>query len=448
MVLRSTRMDKQTSQFVDNLWASFERFDLRKFYEMLPEKEGDWRYLKVNGLVNDGYFDVGAPTAATSSVGFPNDFGQLAIQVKARENKGDRTTYLVDSKVQVGMGSVTWPAVSNAVEQTLRIVVKGDKAFTEGRAASELSQYRERVQAMNAGLGKEDVEVLAPLWAAFPAQWDLLASIGQFDDVVMEDVAGADYKKLNATFVVDPNRMSKRYPALAKHMAEFASLNKSDIRAVSEQGDVFHLSIDSEKLMGRFEAYVKDGYLVPVKNGKEVGEPLVGMFAKPWHLDLVGESRMDILGVITDMRNLKLSLDFAPQTGGAKTVASLRTMPEVTVSGRALGLIPTGFIDAFMPSNIESVMQEFLQVLCEGNDGRGLVASMEFRQPATGGLATLETHTTFEGLNNFFVQFGMGIVNHRLVPNPDVSRDLRRLLFDTQQAFSVDLETFSRVAAL
>ena len=99
-----------------------------------------------------------------------------------------------------------------------------------------------------------------------------------------------------------------------------------------------------------------------------------------------------------------------------------------------------------MPSNIESLMRDFLQVMCEGNDGHGMVASMEYRQAEGSALATLDTHTTFEGLNNFFVQFGMGIVNKRVIPDANVSNDVRRLMFDTQQAFSQDLEAYSQLA--
>lgn len=449
VILSNTRFDQQTEQFVDGLWASFERFDLKKFYELLPEQKDDWHYLQVYGVVENGRYNVGPQFQTMHKNGDrPNDFGEVAVLVKAREMKGPRETFLIDSNVSVGMGTVGWPSVAQAVEETLRIVVKGDDAYTHNAGWNEGSVFRNRVISMNSALGKEDIEVLAPLWAAFPAQWDLLASLGRFDDVVVEEVQGRDYKKLNARFIIDPDKMKEGYPALAEHLANLGSLTQMDMRAVGEQGEVFRLAVDSEKLLARFEAYVKDGYLVPVKDGKVADKPLTEMFSKPWHLDLLAESRMKILGVVTDMKDMRISLDFQPTSTGAKTVAAMTHVPEVKVSGNALGFMPTAVIDVLMPSNIDSLMRDFLRVVCEGNGGQGLVSSLEYSQPEGAPLATLDTRTTFEGLNNFFVQFGMSIVNDRIIPDPQVSVELRRLMFDTQQAFSQDLEAYSRVAAL
>ncbi len=449
VILSNTRFDPQTEQFVDGLWASFERFDLKKFYELLPERKDDWHLLQVYGVVENGRYNVGPQLGTLHRNGDrPNDFGEVAVLVKAREMNGPRETYLVDTHVSVGMGNVGWPSVARAVEETLRIVVKGDASYNEKAAWPEGDLYRKRVLSMNDRLQAEDVEVLAPLWAAFPAQWDLLASLGRFDDVVVIDSANGEYKKLNARFVIDPEKMKSAYPALAEHLAGMGSLNSMNMRAVGEQGEVFRLSSDSETLTVNFEAYVKDGYLVPVKDGKVAQQPLTQMFKQPWHLDLLADSRMKILGVVTDLSDMRISLDFTPTTTGARSVASMTHVPDVKVSGNALGFMPTAVINAMMPSDIDSLMRDFLRVVCEGNEGKGLVAAMEYTQPAGAPLATLETQTTFEGLNNFFVQFGMGIVNDRIIPDPQVSIELRRLMFDTQQAFAQDLEAYSRVASL
>lgn len=449
VMLSNTRFDQQTEQFVDGLWASFERFDLKKFYELLPERKDDWHFLQVYGVVENGRYNVGPQSQSLSSNGNrPNDFGEVAVLVKAKNMQGERETYLIDSNVSVGMGTVGWNAVSSAIEKTLRIVVKGEDQVADPERWKDGEQYRQRVVKMSGTLGAEDVAVLAPLWAAFPAQWDLLASLGRFDDVVIKEVNNADYKKLNASFVIDPDKMKNNYPALANHLAGLGSLSHIKLNAVSEQGEVFRFETDSETLTARFEAYVKDGYLVPVKDGKVADKPLTTMFTQPWHLDLHADARMKLLGVVTDMSDMRISMDFVPTENGAKTLASMTQVPGVKVSGNALGFMPTAVIDVFMPTNIDELMRDFLRVVCEGNEGNGLVASLEYSQPEAGKLATLDTRTTFEGLNNFFVQFGMGIVNDRIIPDPQVSVELRRLMFDTQQAFSQDLEAYSRVASL
>ncbi|HEX4937251.1 MAG TPA: hypothetical protein VFX11_01140, partial [Candidatus Kapabacteria bacterium] len=70
------------------------------------------------------------------------------------------------------------------------------------------------------------------------------------------------------------------------------------------------------------------------------------------------------------------------------------------------------------------------------------------QQAANGESAKLVVKSAFEGLDNFFVRVGMGIVSDRVIPDPQVSVELRKLIFDTQEAFAHDLDGFVQTASL
>jgi hypothetical protein len=108
--------------------------------------------------------------------------------------------------------------------------------------------------------------------------------------------------------------------------------------------------------------------------------------------------------------------------------------------------MPAGLVNFFIPRSIDELMIEFLEVACNGNDGKGVVAEMRFENATEGQQTQVHFTSEFEGMDNFMVRIGMGIVSDRIIPDTDVSDDIRRLVFDTQDAFSKDLDSFARVA--
>ncbi len=43
VITANSQFDHQTQQFVDDLWLSFESFDLKQFYGTLPDEVDGWR---------------------------------------------------------------------------------------------------------------------------------------------------------------------------------------------------------------------------------------------------------------------------------------------------------------------------------------------------------------------------------------------------------------------
>ncbi|MCG8672794.1 MAG: hypothetical protein MI867_25560 [Pseudomonadales bacterium] len=444
VMLKNTEYHQQTQAFVDGMWASLERFDLRRFYTLLPEEHDGWRQLRVYGSRDGGLYRMG-PEANVFTDGKPGELGDLEALIRAKEVPfNNNINYLLSGTLSVSVGELRWPSVVEATEETFRIVVEGDKAFHKKSKFTPDYRYVAKVHAMNSDLGDEDVAVIAPLWAAFPEMWDLLASLGQVQEVVVEDVGRQPFQHLSASFQLKPGMMEKRYPELADHLQRLSSLLKADMKIKNDHGTILSLSVDSETLMGSLEAYIQDGRLLPVDRGRVlVNTPSISRQGSQ-HLTASIDSTMDILGIVTEMKGVRADIYYDQHEEGAKISMQMTHVPDVNVKGFALGFMPTGLINMFMPGSIDELMREFLDVACNGNDGKGVVAEMDFRHQ--NGKTQVHFTNEFEGLDNFMVRIGMGIVSDRIIPDNDVSDDIRNLIFDTQDAFTKDLDQFAAVA--
>ncbi len=450
VVLQNTEFHQQTQQFVDELWASLESFNLNRYYELLPETDGDWRQLRVYGARDGKLYRVGpdADKIGIDADGKVREMGDMALQVRAKRlASSGETHYLLQNSMELGVGQVAWPSVKQATEETLRIVVDGSPEFSNKAERNTAQLYRDKVIRMNSSLGAEDVDVIAPLWASFPAMWDLLAQMGRIEDVVYHDLSQG-YRKMNGSFVLDPELMKRNYPALASHVLNMDRLFSGGIRLTDARGELLTAEIDSQTLRGQFQAFIADGRIVPVSGGRVLLDAPAIPDGQPWDLVAHMDGTMSILGVITNVQNLRARVQYLSLPDGAKLVAQVTEVPDVSVKGNALGVMPTAMIDVVLPKNIDQIIKDFIAVACQGNDGKGILVGGQFQQAANGESAKLVMKSAFEGLDNFFVRVGMGIVSDRVIPDPQVSVELRKLIFDTQEAFAHDLNGFVQTASL
>lgn len=450
VVLQNTEFHEQTQRFIDELWASLESFNLTRYYNLLPETDGEWRQLKVYGARNGRLYQVGpiAEQVGFNPSGQASAIGDFSAVIKARQVEGDLGThYLLQNSLELGTGPIQWSSVQQAAQETLRLVVDGDPVFSSREQAAIAQSYRDKVIRMNPNLGSEDVDVIAPLWAAFPALWDLLAQMGRIEDVVYHDL-DQGYRQLKASFVIDPERMKGSYPAISNHIVNMDRLFHGSLRLSDERGELLSGTIDSRTLRGQIQLFVTDGRVVPVKGGKVLMDAPPIPDGQPWNFTAQMDGTVSVLGVVTHLQNLKAKVQYLSDSDGVKVVSQITEVPDITVKGNALGIMPTSMINVVLPKNLDEIMREFMGVACKGNDGKGILIGAHFQQADKDKTARLIVKSAFEGLDNFFVRFGMGIVSDRVIPDPKVSEELRRFAFDAQDAFVRDLDGFARIATL
>ncbi|WP_148863783.1 hypothetical protein [Marinobacter fonticola] len=443
LVMAHTDIHPETQQFIDELWASLESFDLDRFYRLLPERDDDWRTMQVYGQATDDRYRVGpAPLGLQAPV---PALGEFEARIRAQEIEQPKTThYLLNGEVELGLGDLTWPSMLQSTEEALRLMGQCDAVFARDTSA-DANDFRRHVHAMNPALTTTEVESLAPLWAAFPDIWTLLASVGEVENLLTAPVLDGTYRSIEASFVIDPEKLRHAYPTLASHLDRLDSLLHMQLDLHDRYGRLLALTIDTETLRGQLTMTLHRGQLVPTRGGQPVLD--VPPFDPRIAHDLVAhiDTRMDILGIIARVSDMDAEIRYRPTPTGARFEAAVTRIPKVQVGGRALGLVPADFINIFLPRHIDELVVDFLTVACEGNGGRGITASAEVSRPQSGKAAQLSLEGTFEGLDNFLVRIGMGIVNDRVIPDEAVSEELRQLVFDAHEAFSRDLDQFERL---
>lgn len=450
VILRNTEFHEQTQRFIDELWLSLESFNLDRYYNLLPETDGEWRQLKVYGSRNGKLYQVG-PVA--EKVGFDAAGGDFAlgdmsalIRAKKLASSGD-THYLLQNSLELGVGQVKWSSVQQASQETLRIMVDGSPAFSSQEQAKNAQLYRDKVIRMNPLLGSEDIDVIAPLWSAFPALWDMLAQLGKIEDVVYHDTTQG-YRQLKVSFVIEPEKMKQHYPAISNHILTMDRLFNGSLRLSDERGELFSGTLDSRTLRGNMQMFVANGRVVPVKGGQVVLDAPPIPDGEPWEFSAVMDGTVSVLGVVTHLQNMNARIQYLSTADGVKVVSQVTEVPDISVKGNALGIMPTSMINVVLPKNLDQIMKEFMAVACKGNDGKGILVGAQFQQASEGKSARLLVKSAFEGLDNFFVRFGMSIVSDRVIPDPKVSEEIRRMAFDAQAAFEKDLEGFASIASL
>ncbi|MCH8497298.1 MAG: hypothetical protein LAT63_02365 [Marinobacter sp.] len=447
LVMENTEFHQETQKFVDDLWASLERFDLRRFYRMLPEQQDEWRSLRVYGRTGLDSYQLGPEPDDRFRDNSAPQMGDMEAVIRARQIEKRRAThYLLDGQVDLAIGEIRWPSVVQAAHESLRLLTPTGW----GKPTEELpvpAHYHQLASTMNPRLRDEELAILAPLWAAFPDVWALMAGLGEIEQLLLEPIADTDYQRVAAIFVIDTQRLRYAYPALSRHLHFMSSLLQMKVELHDEQGKLLTGYIDSEKLRAELHMIVRDGDILPVQGDQPIPAATPFDPNAPRKVTAHIDTRMDILGVIAHVQGMTANIHYQPTAQGARIDTQVTEVPAVSVGGRALGLIPTGMINFFLPRRIDQLMIDFLTIACEGNDGHGITGSLEFRQASAHGESSqVSLQGAFEGLDNFFVRIGMGIVNTRIIPDPAVSEDLRKLFFDAHDAFARDLDQFERLA--
>ncbi len=459
--LGNLEVDEQTEGFIDDMWEALEDFDLKDFHELLPRKKGKWRALEIQGTQKGSKYVISQPRVGQRFEVNPNGkrrkLGDTSLVMQAREvpAEDDSVNYLIHSRIGVGMGEITWKGIAGANAELFRVLASGDSRSSSYPASQDErgpSWARYRVIKTHTKLGPEDVEVLAIGWSAFPKLAELLTKIARVEDIVVID-PGSDgsYQHLRPTFRMARNVLRKDYPLFAEYLDDVSFLNvKNRIDLYDEHGRLIRAEIDMRAQRISFDLYVRDGKVLPVRKGKVRTDVAVDMYErprqKPWHLTAVSNSRANVLGIKSVVKNARTRFVYRVTERGAVVKARTTEVPEISVSGNALGIMPSAIIDFFIPGSLESLVRDFVTTACKGNNGEGIAIDTRMDQPAPGKPATFDAKLSFEALDNFFVKFGVSVTNDRIIPDGDTWDEMLKLFQDMANAFSSDLERFAKIS--
>lgn len=452
-VLHRTDVDKATQEFVDDAIEQLSDFNLEGFHKLLPEERNGFRELWVRGELKGDRYAVrradGTKAFRVSMKGPRKGLADLSEMIRAKLNTGksDERSYLIGLRVGLGVSKLEWTPTVQAITEFGRLVSTADSRAGASDKLKPSAAAVSQVKSLHPKLAPEDVQSAAVLWEAYPALSKALSQIGQLEDVREVDT-GKGYQHVTVRMSELTDRLAKRHAPFAKHMKKMGKIGRFDIRWVdSKNRTLMNWFIDSETLQIRNECYLKEGQLLPFSGKKVFADEPVDPFSDYLkNTRAIVQARLQLLGVVVQLKNLKLDLFYQPHGSYAEMGATLTSSPGVEIEGAALGFVPTGLIDAFIPGNIRSLTLDFLRVASKGNEKKGVVASLNLGSEQPGGDGVIEAGLDIEALDNYLVKIGVGMVNERLIPSDEVLKDAKGLLTEIHDAFSQDLSRYkSRV---
>ncbi|TVP52929.1 MAG: hypothetical protein EA349_14850 [Halomonadaceae bacterium] len=440
-MIGNMEVHQDTHEFLESFWASLERFDLQRLHDLLPEQKSlGARSLTVSGRTLDNRYRI-APKAEVrtdDAGGHPLEIGDFDTQFQSLSLKNVRKQrFLLGIESRLAIGQLTQVGIAQSAQRYVSAQTQPDEDFV----GEPREYWQEQVRERHPHLSDHETEVLAPWPMAFPGVWKSLTHLGRIDGLLTTpNGRGSRYQYADAGFTLDTDLIDSDYPGLARHLARLGSLFRVEGELNTGDGRLIRFRLDTDSLSGALEAVLDQG--IPLAKTNNSLADVEATMAALGNLTAVMDVRINVLGVIAHLNNLEADLSLRSRSGGGDIHAAITRMPDIHVEGRALGMIPTGMIDFFIPGSLKVIIEEFLEVAVTGNQGRGITASIQLDEDAQGSSSLLGFEGHFEALDNFFVRLGMRMVNRRVIPDEDASDDIRQLIYDLNQSFSEDMDRY------
>jgi hypothetical protein len=443
-------IDEATQAVIDDVLKELENFDLDGLYNLLPDERDGGREVNVKGVLAGDTYRIGhAEPGGASFVGMSgprNALADFSLFVHAKQKDGkDHDTLLLRGNAGLGLGPLSYRAATEAQRELLRIVTTSNPAADATEPLPTGGLAREAVREKNPGLGDEDLDALALLFDAYPMLGRALIELGRVEDVRAPLVKGS-YYHITTVLRAEPDRMAVKYPALARYNRRLADVLKGEMQVLDDQGrTLMRGTVNSQKLRATLELYVKDGQILPFKGQRvfedEPLDPLGDTLTSP---KLVIDARINMLGVVVTLKDLEVDAHYEAHDSYVLADASVTNMPDIVVSGRALGVFSPGFLDIFIPSNIQDITEEFFRVAFKGNGGKGANGHGEFGAKTAGAPGVIAGAGSVEIMDTFLVKLAGSLVSHRLMIDDEEKNEAIQLAGDLHDAFKVDFAKFKK----
>ncbi|MCX6110913.1 MAG: hypothetical protein NTZ90_15065 [Proteobacteria bacterium] len=237
--------------------------------------------------------------------------------------------------------------------------------------------------------------------------------------------------------------LTARHPVLGEFIERLSS--KFDLFAAAsfklKSGlTLMRAKFDLTSLTVAFNAKTAAGKLIPFDD-KGVSHPEQAIdFVDLNELEGVthAEVRGQVLGLSFAAQGIELATSY--HDGDVASLSmKLSKMPVPTIKGYALGIFPTWAIDLTMPGgSLEQCMTTLTQGALHGSRGEGTYGVMTVDSKRAEDVRVAAAVST-EMIDNFYLKFGLRVVQSYLWPDEDVIADLWRVNQEVDDALEQDI---------
>lgn len=444
--------DAETEKFFGSVFSQLNNFDLSGVYGMIPGErtpEG-WKAITFEGRQEGAAYVLRTHAAQEGMrpTGSFTERGAFASQVRIRPARMDPETFLGDLHLKVGLADTTTDQLLALAQEVLAI-------FEQARNPENLEGLlwaKPLVAAEFPKLEEEDLRTLLLLERSFPTIFHTNKKLFDLQDVVHyeREEGGRAYTRLCLDVSLRRKEFGYKYPRFADYLDRVEEL--LDVRFVlkdEEHRPLVTAEYKTSDFSMRWNALIADGGLLPMSaSGKPAGrDPISPTELSRMRFEVEVTLSSNFSGLKVDVEEMVFHGELTREPKRLVVTTTFDEKPKVSkVSGRAYGLVPSWLIDVFIPSNIDTLIDDFLGVITEGNGGRGLETRWVFSSFSPD-RNVLEMRGTSEILDNTFVQIGFRLFNKRLMPDDEVLAEIIRLLRTNYAAFQKDFARFKERTA-
>jgi hypothetical protein len=423
--------DASIAEIADKTSASYQDLNLSRLLELLPERDGAWRFLAMHGApTSTGYrlFRGAGPSGVERGV-----FGTSSnvLRMRRLEDKSDER-YAVQWRGSLGVGALAWSSLQRAGRDGLRIL-------EEPAADATRAQLLREIAKSQPALGSEDRNVLATFEASFPQTAQLLMSLTHIDDLIVAGPRADGSTRVRLIARWNRERLEQLYPELTDYLDNFGDLIALDARLHDAAGNTLaSFWFDSGQMRGRLEFAVRDGNIVPSRAGKLLPDSAPHFERMHAHVNVHSQA----MGIQMYVDDFVIDGQVLERERGMQLATQMNKTPRFRIEGAVFGVLPVGVLDWFVPGDIPGLARHMFQVAARSNDGRGIEVSYGFEQLADERSA-VDGRVGVDVLDSALIRFGMKIAADRVFPDADQQADMRKLVLASREAFALDVIRFS-----
>ena len=203
------------------------------------------------------------------------------------------------------------------------------------------------------------------------------------------------------------------------------------------------LNLAENKLEIRFRT--ARGLLVPMSND---GDAVVSRgidLAKINRFSgkIITSFRAKVYGLTIENKGIESSLEY--QDGETALLKSkLLKVPVAKFRGGLFGFLPPDFLDVMMPGSLEGYAKIFGDGLVHGNGGKGAFAEIRFG-PSVDAKSTMRWRVTAELKDDFFLTFGLRILNDYIWPSDETLADMQGISAQVATCLDKDIQKLTTI---
>ncbi|HEU0196590.1 MAG TPA: hypothetical protein VFQ88_05150 [Nevskiaceae bacterium] len=441
-VLMHTQLSPQVANLKDEVYNSLRDFDLAELYGFLPDHPTPpWHSVTISGVPTASTYQVS--TVASSAINTaPVPYGALIYRFDMQPVShnggpgGDR--YQLKARARLDTGVLRWPSVLTAMRVGLENL---SKPAPIGVSPDDIKA----VEATSPDLSDYDARIIAQFAQAFPATFQWFSKIGHVADLSLTDegTTSGPYH-LYVAFQLDDKGLRKLYPEVENYLQRLGDFMSGTFDVTNGDGRWMNVHFDTARRRLTMDMWVDHGRPVPSHNGQPARSFIDAKVPSQLQWQTFANLRFTALGVSVALNNWPADWRYDASGGALKLTGFTHVQPQVTVSGKALGVFPASWMESLMPVNIADAVNGFMEVLTHGNGGKGAELTASLDAPATGdSVADAGVDATL--LDNFFVRLGMAMVSHRVLPDSDQVAGLKKIANDGLTAYGEDLARMAQL---